>query len=136
MIPPDETLLDGLRATLAQSGLVRLAVLFGSRAAGTARASSDFDIGILPREPELSLHAELALASELSGVVGVEVDLVRLDRDDPLLGREVARQGVCLFEEAPGLFSAYRARALSTWLDFDETIAPHRERFLKKLASR
>jgi hypothetical protein len=41
-----------------------------------------------------------------------------------------------LFEEAPGLFTAYRARALSTWLDFDETIAPHRERFLKKLASR
>lgn len=36
---------------LAQSGQVRLAVLFGSRAAGTARASSDFDIGILPREP-------------------------------------------------------------------------------------
>jgi uncharacterized protein len=134
--PPDKTLLEGLRAKLAQSGRVRLAVLFGSRAAGTARASSDFDIGILPREPEPSLHEELALASELSGVVGAEVDLVRLDRDDPVLGREVARLGVCLFEEAPGLFSSYRARALSTWLDFDETIAPHRERFLKRLASR
>lgn len=113
-----------------------MAVLFGSRAAGTARASSDFDIGILPREAELSLHDELALASELSGVVGAEVDLVRLDRDDPVLGREVASQGVCLFEEAPGLFTAYRARALSTWLDFDETMAPHRDRFLKRLASR
>lgn len=82
------------------------------------------------------MHDELALASELSGVVGAEVDLVRLDRDDPVLGREVASQGVCLFEEAPGLFTAYRARALSTWLDFDETMAPHRDRFLKRLASR
>jgi hypothetical protein len=61
------------------------------------------------------LHEELALTS--------------------VLGREVA-QGLCLFEESAGLFAAYRARALSTWLDFDETIAPHRERFLKRLANR
>jgi predicted nucleotidyltransferase len=132
----DDTVLKGLQAALASSGLVRLAVLFGSRAAGTARPASDFDIGIWPRDPELSLQAELALASELSGVVGAEVDLVRLDRDDPVLGREVACRGVCSFEQAPGGFSAYRARALSTWLDFEETIAPHRERFLKRVASR
>jgi predicted nucleotidyltransferase len=134
MTLPDEVL-ERLRAALAGCQKVRLAVLFGSRAAGTARGSSDFDIGILPRDPELSLHEELELASNLSGVVGGEIDLVRLDGDEPILGREVAHAGVCLYEEAAGVFTAYRARALSAWLDFDETIAPHRQRFLKRLAS-
>jgi hypothetical protein len=62
--------------------------------------------------------------------------VVRLDRDDPLLGREVARDGVCLVEAEPGLFAAYRAEATSRWLEYDETVAPHRERFLKRLAGR
>jgi predicted nucleotidyltransferase len=107
-----ETLLEGLRATLARSGQVRLAVLFGSRAAGTARASSDFDIGILPRVPDLSLHDELALASELSGVVGAEVDLVRLDRDDPVLGREVPPGGLLVRGGARSIHGLSCARSL------------------------
>lgn len=135
MSQPEGASLQCLRVALARSQLVRLGVLFGSRAAGTARPGSDFDIGILPFDPDLSLHAELGLAADLSSAVGAEVDLVRLDQDDPLLGREVARNGICLFEESPGAFTAYRARALSTWLDFEETIAPHRERFLRRLAT-
>jgi predicted nucleotidyltransferase len=133
--PPAAAALERLRSQLATGTHVRLAVLFGSQAQGTAQAGSDYDIGILPLERGLSLQAELALASSLSGVVGAEVDLVRLDGDDPLLGREVAVHGVCLFEDAPGGFAAYRARALATWLDFDETVAPHRARFLRRLAS-
>jgi predicted nucleotidyltransferase len=119
---------------LVESALVRLAVLFGSRAAGTARESSDFDIGILPRESGISLREELGLAFGLSGVAGCEVDLVRLDGDDPLLGREVARSGRCLFEAEPGTFAAYRTQAASRWVDFEETMAPHRQRFLRRLA--
>ena len=72
----------------------------------------------------------------MSSLLGVDVDLVRLDQDDPLLGREVAMHGKCVFEAAPGTFSAYRANATSRWLDFDETIAPHRQRFLARLSAR
>ena len=134
MTATPNAVLERLRATLAESALVRLAVLFGSRAAGTARESSDFDIGILPCEAALPLRDELGLASALSGAAGCEVDLVRLDGDDPLLGREVVRSGMCLFEAEPGTFAAYRAQAMSRWLDFEETIAPHRQRFLRRLA--
>jgi predicted nucleotidyltransferase len=112
-----------------------LAVLFGSRATGRARTASDFDIAILPVDPELSLHDELALAASLSAAASAEVDLVRLDDDAPLLGAEVARTGVCLLEAAPGTFAAYRASAMSRWIDFDATIAPHRARFLRRLAA-
>jgi predicted nucleotidyltransferase len=115
---------------------MRLAVLFGSRAKGAAREGSDFDVGVLPIDPGVPLKHELALASALSGITGTEVDLVRLDRDDPLLGREIAESGQCLFESAPGAFAAYRAEAMSRWADFDETIAPHRARMLARLAQR
>ena len=93
------------------------------------------DVGILPIGA-LTLQAELELAAALSAAVEREVDLVRLDTADPLVGREVAQTGVCLLESAPGEFAAFRATAMSRWVDFEETIAPHRSRFLRRLASR
>ncbi len=131
---PDSAL-SQLKAALATSSKVRLAVLFGSRATGKARDSSDFDVGILPASA-LTLQAELELATALSAAVGREVDLVRLDTADPLVGREVAQTGLCLLESEPGEFAAFRAAAMSRWADFEETIAPHRSRFLRRLASR
>lgn len=125
---------ERLRAILASGPPLRFAALFGSRAVGRERLDSDFDIGFVPCDRDLPLVDELALASALSAAVGAEVDLVRLDGDDTLLGREVALSGVCLFEAAPGVFSAYRATAMSRWIDFEETIAPHRARFLRRRA--
>jgi predicted nucleotidyltransferase len=130
----DPAVASRLRAALAGGPPLRLVVLFGSQAVGKSCSGSDYDIGVIPTDPDLSLSDELALASTLSHAVGAEVDLVRLDGDDPLLGREVARTGVCLFEAAPGLFATYRASAMSRWIDLEETIAPHRERFLRRLA--
>jgi hypothetical protein len=36
----------------------------------------------------------------------------------------------------PGTFAAFRAEAMSRWIDFEETIAPHRAHFLRRLAGR
>jgi len=132
--PLDPALLERLRSPLRCGPPLRLAVLFGSHATGNARTGSDVDIGFVPVDPSVSLHDELALAEALSAAARAEVDLVRLDRDDPLLGRQVAQAGVCLFEAAPGVFSAYRATAMSRWIDFEETLAPHRANFLRRLA--
>jgi predicted nucleotidyltransferase len=127
---------DRLRAALAQGPPLRLAVLFGSQSTGGAHAHSDFDVGFIPTDARLPLREELAFAAALSAAVSAEVDLVRLDDDAPLLGAEVARHGTCLFEAAPGVFAAYRAEAISRWLDFEETIAPHRARFLRRLGEK
>jgi predicted nucleotidyltransferase len=129
------SLVERLSSALQTGPALRLAVLFGSRATGRERADSDVDIGILPEDGELDLGRELELAAKLSSAAGVEVDLVRLDKDDPLLGREVALHGLCLFEAAPGAFATYRAVAMSRWIDFDETMAPHRAHFLRRVAS-
>jgi predicted nucleotidyltransferase len=129
----DTQLLARLRAVLEASTALRIAVLFGSRARGRGREGSDVDVGIIPTDPALPLYDELELAARLSEAVAAEVDLVRLDRDDPLLGREVAHTGVCIYESEPGAFSAYRADAVSRWLDFDAAVAPYRARFLARL---
>lgn len=125
---------DRLREVLVKGPPLKLAVLFGSQATGQARADSDFDVGIIPVDPDLALHDELEMASALSAAVGAEVDLVRLDVDDTLLGAEVAREGTCLLEAQPGLFAAWRADAMSRWIDWEETIAPHRARMLRRVA--
>ena len=135
VLPTEDTeLRERLAAAVTRGPRLRLAVLFGSRATGKARPGSDVDVGIVPVNAGLPLSEELALASALSGAATAEVDLVRLDQDNPLLGAEVARTGVCLFEEAPGTFAAYRADAMSTWIDFEWTMAPHHARFLRRLA--
>jgi uncharacterized protein len=135
-LPLTDTMRERLRAAFAGGPPLRLAVLFGSQATGRARPGSDFDIGIWPIDPDLPLHHELALAAALSEAAGAEVDVVRLDVDAPQLGAEVARTGLCLFEGAPGTFAAFRAEAISRWIDFEETIAPHRAVFLRRLAAR
>lgn len=111
-------------------------MLFGSQAKGRAREDSDVDVGVLPSGLGLSLAEELELARQLSEACGLEVDVVRLDRDDPLLGYEAARHGLPIWETVAGNFAAYRARAISTWLDFEETVAPHRKTYLLRLARR
>lgn len=135
MHDPHVPLIAALRGALAHGPPLVLAVLFGSRARGAPRsARSDVDVAIVPADPSMPLADELSMAAKLSGAVGLEVDLVRLDRDEPLLGSEVALHGVCIAEDAPGRFAAWRAEALSRFLDFEETIAPHRDRFLRRLA--
>ncbi|MBI2390994.1 MAG: nucleotidyltransferase domain-containing protein [Deltaproteobacteria bacterium] len=71
-------------------------MLFGSRVRGAVRDDRDVDVGIVPLDPRLSLADELALQERLSRACGLEVDLVRLDGDDLLVGREVARHGNAL----------------------------------------
>lgn len=131
-----DELLRRVRDVCLDVGGVRLAIVFGSHATGKAGTQSDVDVGLLPSDPELPLAPELELARRLSLAVDAEVDLVRLDRDDPFLGFEVARTGRLAVEAAPGLFAAYRADAVSRWFDFEETIAPHRKAYLERLSRR
>jgi predicted nucleotidyltransferase len=83
---------ERIRPVLGARDDVRLAYLFGSVAAGTARPRSDADIGILfdpiPAPRELDL-----LSERLEAAVGRAVDLVVLNLAPPLLAREVIVHG-------------------------------------------
>jgi hypothetical protein len=91
-------------ALRAQDG-VRLAFLFGSRARGEARATSDFDIAVLLDDDAARADRGRTirrLAASLGRVVASElIDLVVLNDAPPLLRHRVLRDGVLLVQRAP-----------------------------------
>ncbi len=104
-------------ARLAASEGLSLVLLFGSRARGTATATSDSDIGILAStalDPDRyrRLFGQISLASRLPNV-----DLVDLIRAPALLRFEAARSGVVLYARTPEFFAEYRVRAWKQMLD-------------------
>jgi predicted nucleotidyltransferase len=111
----------------------RLAVLFGSRARGTAGPASDVDIGFIPAG-EISLGQELALEAELTRALGAEVDLVRLDVEDVMLRYRVAKDGIVILAhpafEAPRFF----ARAAVDHDEMAPLFADACRRFAQRLA--
>lgn len=97
---------------------VRLVVLFGSHARGTPRPDSDVDIGVLldGGEPARVLDPRRERILDTIHAPG-EIDLVVLDRADPLLLWQVACEGRPLFEETPGTYEAFRVRAAKRYYD-------------------
>jgi predicted nucleotidyltransferase len=90
---------------------MRLVILFGSRARGSARSDSDIDLAILPVDPALSLEQEGRLASELERATGLPIDLVRLDHAEGALRWRIARDGVVLLSDPPWEAPRFLARA-------------------------
>jgi len=120
------------RRVLAAGPPLRLAVLFGSRAIGTARAGSDVDIAILPADPDLTLHAELEISAALSSALSVEVDLVRLDHASTLLRWEIARDGIPLVT-VDHEWTRFRARAASDHAEIADGLANAARLFQRRL---
>jgi uncharacterized protein YutE (UPF0331/DUF86 family)/predicted nucleotidyltransferase len=126
-------LVDRVRRALATGPPLRLAVLFGSSARGVIRADSDLDVGIVPRDPDLSLATELDLQAELERTCRRPVDLVRLDRASTLVRWQVARQASPVLADPPFEFPAFVARATLEWADFAEVVAPVTDRYRSRL---
>ncbi len=90
-----------------------LIVLFGSAARGESRVA-DLDIAVRGRGP-VDL---VALTNELIRTLGVQaVDVCDLGRADPLLMALVARDGIALYEEAPGEFARFASLAARRYAD-------------------
>lgn len=90
--------LDRLKRIFEKRGVL-LAYLFGSRARGTAREDSDYDIAVLFGR-EVTLIDELELSLEIARALdepSERVDVVALERADPLLKLRVLREGKPLY---------------------------------------
>lgn len=84
--------LSRIRQVLEQRGDIRQVIVFGSMAAGSARADSDLDIAIDLGHP-MSGEEKLALIRTLAPVTGRPVDVVDLHSVGvPLLG-QILRHG-------------------------------------------
>ena len=130
----EASIVESLRGVLADGSLIRLALLFGSRARSAARPDSDVDVGIIPRDPGLPFTAELDLHARLERACGMAVDLVRLDRASTLLRWEVARNSVLLVAHPSAEFSRFVAASAIEHADLMTTLGPAAERFRRVLA--
>lgn len=121
-----------LRNVFARYPGVAAVWLFGSRARGRARTSSDIDLAVEPfgasvRERKLDMLTDLVRA-------GFEnVDLVVLDRDDPVLRYEVIGPNVVVYA-APGYDPAEAwVQALRRYLDTAPLRRRVREAYYERL---
>ncbi len=135
--------IDSLRRVVepwcAQTG-ARLCVLFGSQATGRARVGSDLDLAAWPSppgsvpDPDTQLTWWRDVQSAVDHLVHhlveakPEVNLVIVTpRLDPVLGREIARDGLVLFESEENLWHWERLRLIQLFRDALPFIRAERE---------
>lgn len=108
-----------LRVVLEADPSVAYALLFGSKARGTAHGSSDTDVAIgLARGARPSPSELGGLVSRLETAAGGRVDLVLLDEAGPSLAYRAFRDGRVIFERDHRSLVERKARAILEYLDF------------------
>ncbi len=82
---------DPRLADIARRHGIRLLLQFGSSVSGTAHPRSDVDLAALVEQPSLSLQQRADLLHDLQALhPDREVDLVVINRADPLLLKKIA----------------------------------------------
>jgi predicted nucleotidyltransferase len=100
-------------AALTAEPSVRFALLFGSRATTSARADSDWDVGVF-LDPDLDAAARWRVRTSLiAGLApAVQTDVVVLNDAPPLLAHR-ALQGRRLLERDPVAYSRFFVKTLA-----------------------
>ncbi len=134
----DFTFFETEQQTLKNLGISAM-VLFGSRAIGTAREGSDYDIGVLlsggnQRQKRKRTEIYDALYEILSSKIQslVNIDIVFLDNAPGELRAHVMKHGKPIFEASPEVFVNFRERVMTEYADF----APLREIFHQGILAR
>lgn len=118
---------EQLQAELAQvfarhADGIAAAYLFGSTADGSACASSDIDIAILPRNRDKMRASDmkLRLYTDISRKLGRnDIDIVILDpAGNLILNDAIIRHGKVLFVAAPEIKDAFELNLLHRCMDF------------------
>lgn len=107
---------ETLRGVIEEFAEVRLAYLFGSVAAGTARDASDVDVAVL-LAPGVDPETMDRLTAALERVSSRTVDLVDLTAAPPLLAHEIIKTGKLILSRDDDERVAFVTRATARFLD-------------------
>jgi uncharacterized protein len=112
---------------------LKLAVVFGSVAQGTARFDSDLDIAVLYTTP-LDAEQKLELIRALGATSGRPVDLIDLRTAGPIVARQALTLGKRLFGTDTD-FASQLSRTLIDYADFapliERTLRERRDAWMK-----
>jgi hypothetical protein len=111
--------METLRHALEEDARIAYALVFGSRARGSAHAASDLDIAVGLRAGARLEARDLGdLISTLEQASGRTVDLVVLDEAPPAVAYRVFRDGSALVVKDRAALVARKTRAILEYLDF------------------
>ncbi len=114
-----EDLMEELQRALENETRLAYALVFGSRARGSALPKSDLDVAVgLAAGVRLDPHEVGDLISTLEQATGQTIDLVLLDEAPPALAYRAFRDGRVLLERDHGALVERKTRAILDYLDF------------------
>jgi predicted nucleotidyltransferase len=121
-----------LHEVLRRAGVV-VAYLFGSRAVGRNRNTSDADVAVLV-DGERGLLEQEALADRLARAMGVpDVDIIVLDEAPLELRGRIVQEGRVLFSADEARRVAFEVLTRSQYFDFLPTLEAHTRRYLRQV---
>lgn len=96
-----------------------LVLAFGSKISGWARKESDLDIGVLSKKAHFEKDY-FGLYADLSKIFkGEDIDLVFINRADPLLLKKIAENCLLIYGSKRS-FSWFKVYALERYYDFQK----------------
>ena len=104
---------------------IQLCVVFGSQATGKTHSKSDVDLAVWMSSasgasPRSEARRRLRWQRELEEIVGADVSLVLVTIDlNPVLGFEIMRDGVLIYEAEPDLWAK---RHLQLWHAYNDSL--------------
>lgn len=108
--------IQSVREVVQEFAEVRFAYVFGSVAAGTARASSDLDVTVF-LSPGAADSISDQLIEKLEGVCGRTIDLVDLSSAPPLLAHEIVKNGRLITTRDEDERIDFVTRSIARYLD-------------------
>jgi uncharacterized protein len=129
-----EQVVETLRRYFAGRDDVVAAYLFGSAARGTARPSSDVDVGVVLRAGRpRDLHAYGRLVdvqADLEERMHCAVDVVPMNGAPPDLLHRILRDGVCVHDSDPAARVAFELQARNEYFDLLPVLVRYRQTVL------
>jgi predicted nucleotidyltransferase len=110
---------EKIKAIATKYGL-NLIILFGSQARNKIHKQSDVDIALAfsAKDDEENFHRQIQVTTELVEIMKRgDIEAVDMTQISPTMMRNIAEDGVILFEKEEGLFSKWKLLAYNVWFD-------------------
>ncbi len=112
---------------------VSVAYLFGSRAQGTHRCDSDYDIAVL-FDHDATLGEAAALQVALSAALGSQVDVVELQHASLELRAAAVQDGRLLFSDDESGRVRFETTTRALWFDYEPVMRDMTRSYLARVA--